>query len=155
MTSALEDVGHNFFLEDLSVGQTFTSRTHTLDAAHIKAFAAEFDPQPFHLDEAAAQTTFFSGLAASGWHTAAITMRLVVECVPLAGGVIGAGGELMWSKPVRPGDILQTEIKVLSITPSRSRPDRGSAMMGITTRNQHGDVVQIFNVKTLLLRRGT
>jgi acyl dehydratase len=82
-------------------------------------------------------------------------MRLVVECVPLAGGVIGAGGELNWPKPTRASDVLQVEIEVLSITPSRSRPDRGSAMMGITTRNQHGDVVQTFNVKTLLARRGT
>lgn len=141
------------YLEDLAVGQRFTSSTHTIDAGQIKAFAQDFDPQPFHLDEDAAQATFFVGLAASGWHTAAVTMRLVVETLPLAGGVIGAGGDLQWPKPTRPGDILKVEIEVLEITPSRSRPDRGSAIMRIITRNQFGDAVQTFTVKTLLARR--
>lgn len=97
--------------------------------------------------------TFFAGLAASGWHTAALTMRLVVETLPLAGGVIGAGGELQWPKPTRPGDVLQVEIELLEITPSRSRPDRGSAMMRILTRNQAAEAVQTFTVKVLLQRR--
>jgi acyl dehydratase len=141
------------FLEDLLVGQKFVSRTYALDAEQIKQFAADYDPQPFHLDESAAQATFFGGLAASGWHTAAITMRLAVETVPLAGGLIGAGGELNWPKPTRPDDVLQVEIEVLSISPSRSRPEWGNAVIGITTRNQHGEVVQTFNVKTLLARR--
>lgn len=141
------------YLEDLTVGQTFKTRTHTLEAGEIQDFAAEFDPQPFHLDDDAAKATFFGGLAASGWHTAAITMRLVVEAMPLAGGVIGAGGELQWPAPTRPGDILQSSIEVLEITPSRSRPERGSAIVRMTTRNQRDEVVQTFRCKVLLLRR--
>ena len=143
------------YLEDLSVGQKFISRTHALDVAQIQDFAAEYDPQAFHLDEDAAKQTFFTGLAASGWHTAAITMRLVVDTVKLAGGVIGAGGELLWPKPARANDILQATIEVLEIMPSRSRPDRGSAFIRITTRNQHDDVLQTFRVKVLLERRPT
>lgn len=141
------------FLEDLKVGQRFLSRDYMMTEADIRHFADEFDPQPFHNDPDAARSTFFAGLAASGWHTAAATMRLVVETLPLAGGVIGAGGELQWPKPTRPGDVLQVEIEVLEITPSRSQPDRGSAIMRNTTRNQHGEVVQTFTVKVLLARR--
>src|SRR6185369_17337284 len=96
------------------------------DAEQIKAFARQFDPQPFHLDEAAAKNSIFQGLAASGWHTAALTMRLLVSGgLPLAGGSIGAGGEIAWPRPTRPGDILQVESEVTAVTPSRSRPDRG------------------------------
>ncbi len=141
------------YLEDLSIGQRFASRAFALDAEQIKSFARDFDPQGFHLDEDAAKDTFFGGLAASGWHTAAITMRLVVESMPLAGGVIGAGGELSWPAPTRPGDVLTVDIEVLEITPSRSRPDRGSAIMRITTHNQRGDIVQRFTPKVLLARR--
>ena len=97
-------------LDDLHVGQRFTSASHTIDEAQIKAFASQFDPQPFHTDEEAAKGTFFKGLAASGWHTAAITMRLNVEGgLPLAGGIIGAGGEITWPAPTRPGDTLHVE----------------------------------------------
>ena len=92
------------------VGQRFTSKTQVVDAAQIKAFARQFDPQPFHLDDDAAKDSLFSGLVASGWHTAAITMRLLVERgLPLAGGVVGAGGELSCPRPTRPGDVLQVE----------------------------------------------
>ncbi len=153
MAAPADDAGAALYLEDLSVGQRFVSRTHALSAEDIKAFAAVYDPQAFHLDDEAAKATFFAGLAASGWHTAALTMRLVVETLPLAGGVIGAGGELQWPKPTRPGDALQVEIDVLEITPSRSRPDRGSAMMRILTRNQAGEALQTFTVKVLLRRR--
>lgn len=141
------------YLEDLSVGQTFTTRTYTLEPGAIKDFAAEFDPQWFHLDEDAAKDSFFGGLAASGWHTAAITMRLVVETMPLEGGVIGAGGELQWPAPTRPGDRLQATIEVLELTPSKSRPERGMGTVRITTRNQRDEVVQTFRVKVLLWRR--
>src|SRR5436305_5670333 len=131
-------------LEDCSVGQRFLSETHQLDAGQIKAFAQRFDPQPFHLDEAAAQVSFFRGLAASGWHTAAITMSLLVKSgMPIAGGLIGAGGEIEWPKPVRPGDILQVESEVLAVTPSRSRPERGTITVKSTTTNQKGETVQI------------
>ena len=127
MTLAGEIGGKDLlYLDDLQVGQRFTSRTHRVDEAEIKAFASQFDPQPFHLDENAAKASLFSGLVASGWHTAAMTMRLLVEELPLAGGVIGAGGELSWPRPTRPGDILRVEIEIVEIVPSRSRPDRGS-----------------------------
>ncbi len=145
--------GACLYLEDLSIGQKFISRTHALDAAQIQDFAAEYDPQPFHLDEDAAKDTFFNGLAASGWHTAAITMRLVVDTLKLSGGVIGAGGDLQWLTPARASDTLQVTIEVLEITPSQSRPHRGSAIMRITTRNQHDAVLQTFRVKILLERR--
>ena len=103
-------------------------------AGQIKAFAADFDPQPFHLDAAAADASFFKGLAASGWHTAAITMSLLVKSgMPIAGGLIGAGGEIEWPRPVRPGDVLQVESEVLAVTPSRSRPERGM----ITVKSDH------------------
>jgi acyl dehydratase len=139
-------------LDDLFVGQRFTSRTHVIDAAQIKAFGRQFDPQPFHLDEDTAKDTLFAGLVASGWHTAAITMKLMVESgLPLAGGIIGAGGELAWPKPTRPGDTLQVESEVVEITPSR--PDRGMARVRSLTRNQRNEVVQELTAKLIVLRR--
>lgn len=141
------------YLDDLSIGQRFVSRPIEITAEAIQDFARTYDPQLFHLDPAAAEGTFFRGLAASGWHTAALTMRLVVETLPLAGGVIGAGGELAWAQPTRPGDVLTVEIEILDITPSRSKPDRGSAIMLNTTRNQHGETLQTFKVRVLLERR--
>ena len=142
-----------YYLEDLQPGQRFVSPKHLIDEAQIKAFATQFDPQPFHLDHEAAKASLFGGLAASGWHTAAITMRLLVGGMPLAGGIIGAGGELSWPKPTRPGDELQVESEVVSVTPSRSRPERGMAIMRIQTRNQHGDVLQVFVVNVVVTRR--
>jgi acyl dehydratase len=141
------------YLEDLAPGMRFTSQPRALDAGQIKRFAAEYDPQPFHLDEAAAQTTFFGALAASGWHTAALTMRLIVDSVPLAGGIIGAGGEIAWPRATRPGDVLVVESEVLDITPSRSKPERGIATVRSETRNQNGEVVQILTAKLVLQRR--
>src|SRR5437762_4081621 len=134
---------NQLYLDDLVVGQHFTSRTHVVDATEIKAFARQFDPQPFHLDEETAKRAFFGELVASGWHTAAITMRLLVETgLPLAGGIIGAGGELAWPKPTRPGDTLQVESDVMQITPSRSRPARGLAIVHSVTRSQTSEVGQ-------------
>src|SRR6478752_1509354 len=142
------------YLDDLQVGQRFTSKTHVVDAAQIKAFARQFDPQPFHLDDDAAKDSLFSGLVASGWHTAAITMRLLVEGgLPVAGGVVGAGGELSWPRPTRPGDTLQVESEVIDVTPSRSRPDRGMATVRSETRNQNGEIVQVFTAKLVVPRR--
>lgn len=142
------------YLEDLSVGQRFVSASHTIDEAQIVAYARQFDPQPFHLDAEAAKASLFGGLAASGWHTASITMRLLVDGgMPLAGGIVGAGGELSWPRPTRPGDVLTVESEVLEIKPSRSRPDRGMALMRITTRNQAGEAVQVFTVNTVVHRR--
>src|SRR5262245_28716081 len=132
------------YLEDLQVGQRFVSATHRIDEEQIRTFAKQFDPQPFHLDQETAKATFFRGLVASGWHTAGITMRLFVESgLPIAGGIVGAGGEITWPSPTRPGDVLRVESEVLELRPSRSRPDRGIATIRSETRNQRGEVVQI------------
>jgi acyl dehydratase len=142
------------YLEDFAVGQRFTSATHAMDVEQIKTFAAQFDPQSFHTDEVAAETSFFQGLAASGWHTAAITMSLLVKSgMPIAGGLIGAGCELAWPRPTRPGDVLQVESEVLAVTPSRSRPERGMITLKSETKNQKGEVVQVLTSKMLVWRR--
>lgn len=142
------------FLDDLRVGQRFTSASHVLDTEQVKRFASEFDPQPFHLDENAATKSLFGGLAASGWHTAAVTMRLLVGGgAPFAGGVIGAGAEISWPKPTRPGDELHVVSEVTEITPSRSKPDRGIVALRSETRNQHGDVVQVLTSKLVVPRQ--
>ncbi|HET8625549.1 MAG TPA: MaoC family dehydratase [Gemmatimonadales bacterium] len=142
------------YLDDLQVGQRFTSGTHALDEAQVIAFASQFDPQPFHLDGAAAKGSFFDGLVASGWHTAAITMRLMVQGgVPIAGGLIGAGGEISWPRPTRPDDVLYVESEVLEIRPSRSRPDRGIIKVRSETRNQRDEVVQILESVMVVPRR--
>ena len=143
------------YLEDLQPGRRFTSGEYRMDEALIKGFATQFDPQPFHLDHEAAKSTLFGGLAASGWHTAAVTMRLLVGGgLPLAGGIIGASGDLSWPKPTRPGDVLHVESEVISVTPSRSKPGRGMAVVRIETRNQNGDVLQVFTVNVVVSRRG-
>ena len=142
------------YLEDFAVGQTFSSPRLRIDAEQITTFAAAFDPQPFHLDEAAARDTFFRGLAASGWHTAAVTMRLLVESdLTPAGGIVGAGFEACrWPRPVRPGDELRVESAVLEVRPSQSRPDQGLMKVRTTTLNQHGEAVQIL-IGTLMVPR--
>ena len=138
-------------LDDLHVGQRFTGPSHVVTAEEIKTYAAQFDPQPFHLDEEAAKGTFFQGLAASGWHTAGITMRLLVDGgLPLKCGVIGGGGELIWQKPVRPGDTLSVETEILTIAPSKSRPGHARADVRVLTKNQHGEVVQSFSPKLVI-----
>ena len=141
------------YLEDLHVGQTFASAPVTVTADQIKAFAAEFDPQPFHLDEDAARDSLFGGLAASGWHTAALSMRLLVDGLPFAGGLIGVGGETTWPRPTRPGDTLTAHVEILEIMPSRSRPDRGMIRTRTETRNQHGEPVQVSTVRIVVWRR--
>ncbi len=141
-------------LEDFFVGQRFSSGSYVLTAEAIRAFAAEFDPQPFHLDEEAARTTLFRGLAASGWHTAAVTMRLNVEGgLPLEGGIIGAGAEIAWPRPTRPGDSLRVESEVLEVIPSRSRPDRGRVIVMTRTFNQNDEVVQTLKSQLVVFRR--
>src|SRR5919108_4845431 len=133
------------YLEDFQAGQTFRSGRIRIDADRIKSFAAEFDPQPFHLDERAATESIFEGLAASGWHTAAITMRLLVDSdLKPAGGIVGAGfDEFRWPKPVRPGDELRLEIEVMEVRPSKSRPEQGLIKVKTTTLNQNNEPVQI------------
>ncbi len=142
------------YLEDISVGQRFVTAQVVIAEAAITAFGRAFDPQPFHTDGAAAKHSFFGGLAASGWHTAAITMKLLVESGPkLAGGTIGAEVELRWPRPTRPGDILHVESEILAVTPSRSRPDRGFITLKSDTLNQKGEVVQTQTAKLLAWKR--
>ena len=143
----------SFYLDDLHVGQRFVSGTHPINEEQIKAFAKQFDPQPFHLDAEAAKETFFQGLVASGWHTAAISMRLLVESgLPIVGGLVGAGAELSWPKPTRPDAILHVESEVVDLKPSRSRPDRGIATIRSETRNQFGEIVQVLIAKLIVPR---
>ena len=141
------------YLDDLQVGQRFTSVTYTIDASRIREFAAEFDPQPFHLDETAAEASVFRGLSASGWHTAAITMRLLVGSVPLAGGLVGAGGEISWPQATRPGETLHVESEIIDIRPSRSKPDRGIVTLRGTTFNQNGEPVYRLTAKLVVPTR--
>lgn len=145
-----------YYLDDLVPGQRFVGNTRIrVEADRIKSFAAEFDPQPFHLDEQAANGSIFQGLAASGWHTAAVTMRLLVDNeFKLAGGIVGAGfDELRWPLPVRPGDELRVEGEVLEIRPSKSRPQQGLLKLRTNTLNQHQEIVQVSVGNLIVLRR--
>jgi acyl dehydratase len=142
------------FLEDLHVGQRFFSASQTVDADEIKRFAGEFDPQPFHLDEDAAARSPFASLVASGWHTAALTMRLLVKGgAPIAGGIIGVGVEITWPAPMRPGDELQVVSEVTAVMPSRTKPNRGIVVLRSETRNQRGEVVQVLTGKLVVPRK--
>jgi acyl dehydratase len=142
------------YLDDMSVGQRFSSGTYLMDEAGIKAFAVQFDPQPFHLDEAAAQASVFHGLAASGWHTAAVAMRLLVTGgLPFASGSIGLGGEIEWPRPTRPGDVLRVESEIVEILPSRSKPNQGIVRVRSTVLNQKDEPVQVFTAKILAFKR--
>ncbi len=143
------------YLEDLQVGQRFTSGEYRVEESAIHLFAEQFDPQPFHLNEAAAAASIFGGLAASGWHTAAITMRLMVTGgVPFAAGIIGLGGEIALPRPTRAGDVLRVESEIIEILPSRSKPNQGIVRVRSTTLNQSGEAVQVFTGKVLVFRRG-
>lgn len=153
MTHSIQN-GPGLYLDDLSVGQRFTSGAFLMTEERIRSFAREFDPQPFHLDEAAAQASIFGGLAASGWHTAAVAMRLLVDGgLPLGNGIIGLGGDLAWPKPTRPGDTLHVESEILEIIPSRSKPNQAIVKVRSATLNQHGEVVHSFTSKCLVFKR--
>jgi acyl dehydratase len=143
------------YLEDLSVGQTFHSGSVTIDVERIKAFAADFDPQPFHLDEAAAGRSLFGRLVASGWHTAVLSMRLMVESdFKIAGGLIGIGVEaIRWPRPVYPGDVLRVESEIVEARPSQSNPDRGIVRIRNTTLNQDNLPVMIQTASLVVPRR--
>ena len=144
--------GH-LYLEDLALGQRFESREHRVELAEVKEFAGRYDPQFFHVDEEGATDSLFGRLAASGWHTAAMSMRLMVESVPFSEGLIGAGGEISWPKATFPGDTLRLVSEVADISPSRSRPERGTVTLTCQTLNQHGEVVQIFRPRIVVWRR--
>ncbi|HSF14562.1 MAG TPA: MaoC family dehydratase [Vicinamibacteria bacterium] len=143
------------YLEDFVVGQIFGSGRLRVEAERIKSFAVEFDPQPFHLDERAAEDTIFGGLVASGWHTAAMTMRLLVDSeIKPAGGIVGAGfDEFRWPHPVRQGDELSLTSEVLDVRPSKSRPEQGLIKVRTTTRNQNGEAVQVLIANLVVPRR--
>jgi acyl dehydratase len=145
------------YLDDIAVGQTFVTGTVQVETGKVKAFAAEFDPQPFHLDAEAARASMFGGLVASGWHTAALTMRLLVDGeFQIVGGLIGLGvEEVRWPRPVRPGDVLHVESEVLDVRPSKSQPDRGIVKMRNTTLNQAGEPVMVQVVNIIAPRRPT
>jgi acyl dehydratase len=142
------------YFEDLSAGMTFTAGPIKISEAEIIAFAKEYDPQAFHTDPVRAENTVFKGLAASGWQTMGLTMRMIVEAVPLAGGVIGFGGEISWPRATRPGDELSIECEIIEITPSRSKPNQAVATIRTVTRNQNGETVQVFTSKNLIFKRG-
>ncbi len=141
------------YLDDLHVGQRFTSEPHLLDAEQIHKFASEFDPQPFHLSDEGAAGSLFDTLAASGWHTAALTMRMLAESVPLADGLIGVELRLAWPKPTRPGMALHVESEIIEINPSRSKPDMAIVTMRSETRDQDGEALQRLTVKMPVFKR--
>ncbi len=143
------------FLEDLAPGQVFTSDARAVvDAASIKRFAGEYDRQPFHLDEVAARPTFFRELVASGWHTTAMTMQLIIETLPLSHGIIGSGvDELRWPRPVRPGDTLRLHCEIIDVQPSKLRPSRGTVRVRMTTLNQNDEPVQTMVANLMAFRR--
>jgi len=142
------------YFEDLKAGDRFKSGTYKVTEEQIVSFAREFDPQPFHLDPAVARQPMFKGLIASGWHTAAITMRLFVQTLNFAEGAIGLGvDELRWPNAVRPGDVLQVETEIVDLRESRSKPSHGIVRIRNVTTNQRGEVVQTMFASTLVLRR--
>ena len=142
------------YLDDLSVGQRFANGARVVvDEAAIRAFAAQFDPQPFHLDHEAATDTLFGQLVASGWHTAGVTMRLQVESIPIAGGLVGAAAAVEWPRPTLPGDVLRIEAEILEVRPSRSRPERGLVRIVTETKNHRDEVVQVVTATIVVPRR--
>jgi len=142
------------YLEDLRPGLRFVSGEYRMDRDRMQAFAAEFDPQPFHLDEQAAGSSLFHGLVASGWYTAAVAMRLMVTGgLSLANGIVGLGGEIAWLKPVRAGDVLHVESEILEIIPSRSKPNQAIVKVRNATLNQAGEEVYVFTAKVLAWKR--
>jgi acyl dehydratase len=152
--SSNQPAGGCIFFEDLKVGQRFESGTHEIDERQIIEFASQFDPQPFHLDPEAAKDSVFGGLVASGWHTAAVSMRLFVKSdLAIAGGLVGAAAEIAWPNPTRAGAILKVESEILELRASRSRKDRGIATIRSETKDQFGEILQVLVAKVIVPRR--
>lgn len=144
------------YLEDIKVGDRFVSREYEMKLDEIKQFAQAYDPQEFHLDEDKAEDhPIFQGIAASGWHTAAVTMRLWTECFPIAKGLIGSESSLRWPRPTRPGDRLHVEVEISAITPSKSKNDRAIVSYVTQALNQHGDVLFISTTKIIVFKKET
>jgi len=142
------------YFEDLKRGDRFKSETYQVSEEQITSFAREFDPQPFHLDRAVARQTMFGELIASGWHTAAITMRLFVQTLNFAEGAIGLGvDDLRWPMAVKPNDVLQVETEIVDLRESRSKPSHGIVRIKNVTTNQRGEIVQTMFASALVLRR--
>ena len=142
------------YFEDLKIGDRFKSQTYTVSEQQIVGFAREFDPQAFHINREVAATTMFGGIFASGWHTAAITMRLFVQTLNFAEGAIGLGvDELRWPNAVKPDDVLQVETEILDTRESRSKPTQGIIRIRNVTTNQRGEVVQTMFASALVRRR--
>ena len=144
------------YFEDLKAGDRLKSATYQVSEEQLISFAREFDPQPFHLDAAVADQTMFKGLIASGWHTAAITMRLFVQTLNFGEGAIGLGvDELRWPNAVRPGDRLQVETEIIDLRVSRSKPGHGVVRLRNVTTNQRGEIVQTMMASALVSRRSS
>jgi acyl dehydratase len=143
------------YVEELSVGDEFRSTEYVVGENQIKEFAKQYDPQPFHLDAVAAQKTLFGGLVASGMHVASITMHLLIKGggLPVACEFVGLSSEIVWPNPTRPGDVLHLETTVMSVTPSRARPDRSILAYRCNTVNQHGAVVQRLLSRVIVLHK--
>jgi acyl dehydratase len=150
-----ENQKQQLYFEDLRVGQNFTSRTYKLTENEITEFASRYDPQPFHLDAELAKTTLFRGLAASGWHTASVTMRLLVGHIPIAGGIVGGGGIIAWPKPARPGDVLVASSEIVSSRDSDSNACVGLIELKSETHNQRAHCVLRQRVTLIVARRKT
>ncbi|MDR1396135.1 MAG: MaoC family dehydratase [Desulfarculales bacterium] len=146
-------MSQNLFLEDLYIGKRFDSGRYLLDKKEIISFASEYDPQPFHTDPEKSEKLFFRGHSASGWQTAAVTMRLLVSSVPLDCGVIGVGADLTWLRPVRPGDELQVTTEVQQIHISQTKQDRAIVTWLVETKNQKGETVQTMTSKTMVFSK--
>jgi acyl dehydratase len=144
-----------YYLDDLEVGQEFITGTHAVDEEQIIAFAQQFDPQPFHIDAQQAKNTIFGSLVASGWHTASLTMRLMIKAFPFGNGTIGLGCEINWPNPLHPGDIIHVEGKIMDIKPSQSQKDRSIVIMHAQTKNQRNEVVQKLRANLLLFNRNS
>ena len=153
--TAQAPVSAMLYFEDLKLGDRYTTPERTVTAAEIIAFAQQYDPQPFHTDPAAAKASLFGQLVASGWHTAAISMDLMVRgTMGLDGGVIGQGVDgLRWARPVLPGDTLRVVMEVTELNPEPSRTGRGKIKLLCRTLNQHGRVVQEMTARLLVSRR--
>ena len=152
----MNNEGSGMYLDDVEVGQIFKSESYVMEVGRIKEFACEFDPQPFHIDESAAKESVFRGLAASGWHTAAVAMWLLTRSgLRFADGILGLGAEVSWPRPTRPGDILQMDTEIVEIRPSQSKPERGIVTIRSTMLNQNGETVYLLKAKLLVPRHPT
>ncbi|MDQ6940277.1 MAG: MaoC family dehydratase [Verrucomicrobiota bacterium] len=143
------------YFDDLKVGERFRSEAFKIDEQAIKKFAREFDVQLFHLDPIAAEQSIFQGLSASGWHTAAVAMRLFTTGpLQFVGGAVGLGvDELRWPTAVRPNDTLQLETEILEMRPSKSNPQRAIIRIRNVMTNQNGEVVLSYMANAMVRRR--